>query len=191
MIKCEAEYASLRSEIIALEEVQRNVWMYMYILFCSLFVLGLQWSHYLFLVTYVVVIPFQCVYNSYWWSITCISTYIRIFYEEENGNLNWESFHSYPLFKDYFEKRKKNIVDIIKGSGSIHLGILSTYFFVQYTLKKSYMEGMLLLDVTDKILLLLSIILLITIIIIKRRYNNRYSELEDIIREFKLSLKSN
>lgn len=73
------EYESLRNEIIALEEIQRNVWLYMYVTFCSLFVLGLQWSHYLFLVTYVVIIPFQCVYNDYWWSISKIATYIRVF----------------------------------------------------------------------------------------------------------------
>ena len=40
------EYVSLRNEIISIEEQQRNVWIYMYVIFCSLFVLGLERSHY-------------------------------------------------------------------------------------------------------------------------------------------------
>ena len=37
MKESKQEYESLRNEIIALEEIQRNVWLYMYMIFCSLF----------------------------------------------------------------------------------------------------------------------------------------------------------
>ncbi len=67
-----------------MEEMQRNVWIYMYVLFCTLFVLGLEWSRYLFLVSYIVLIPFQCVINDYQWSISKMSTYIRIFFEKKD-----------------------------------------------------------------------------------------------------------
>lgn len=36
------EYESIRNEIITMEGLKRNVWIYMYVLFCTLFVLGLQ-----------------------------------------------------------------------------------------------------------------------------------------------------
>lgn len=35
-------YETIRNEIISMEEMQRNVWIYMYVLFCTLFVLGLE-----------------------------------------------------------------------------------------------------------------------------------------------------
>lgn len=180
------EYESLRNEIITLEEVQRNVWLYMYVIFCSLFVLGLQWSYYLFLVVYVVIIPFQCVYNDYWWSISKISTYIRIFYEEENKNMNWESFHTHAIFKDYYNKKRKNIVDKIRFSGSVFLGVLSTGFFCGYTLKNTYCNRVFNLGILDILLIILSVLLLITIIIINKAYSNKvYNELEDVTRKYK------
>lgn len=34
-------YEGLKNEIITMEELQRNAWIYMYVLFCTMFVLGL------------------------------------------------------------------------------------------------------------------------------------------------------
>ena len=82
-------YESIRNEIVTMEGLQRNVWIYMYVLFCTLFVLGLQWSHYLFLVSYIILIPFQYVINDYRWSISKMSTYIRIFFEKDNKDISW------------------------------------------------------------------------------------------------------
>lgn len=180
------EYESLRNEIITLEEVQRNVWLYMYVLFSTLFVLGIQWSYYLFLVAYVAIIPFQCVYNDYWWSISKISTYIRIFYEEENENMNWESFHIHSTFRNYYNNKRKNMVDQIRFSGSVFLGVLSTGFFCGYTLKNTYYNEVFNLGILDILLIILSVLLLFSIIIINKTYSNKvYSELEDVTREYK------
>lgn len=165
MKESKEEYTSLRNEIIIFEEVQRNVWLYMYVIFSTLFVLGLQWSYYLFLVAYVVIIPFQCVYNDYWWSISKISTYIRTFYEEENKNMNWESFHVHPIFKDYYNSKRKNLVDKIRFSGSVFLGVLSTAFFCGYTLKNTYCNKIFNLGIIDVLLIILSVLLLIATII--------------------------
>ncbi len=85
------EYESLRNEIISFEEQERNVWIYMYVIFCTLFVLGIELSYYLFLVIYIILIPFQVVINRYGWSVAKISTYIRIFYEKEQKDLKWEA----------------------------------------------------------------------------------------------------
>ena len=81
-----SEYESIRNEIISMEEQQRNVWIHMYVLFITLFVLGIELSYHLFLVTYVVLIPFQVVINRYKWSISKMSTYIRLFYEKDEKN---------------------------------------------------------------------------------------------------------
>ncbi len=183
------EYESLRNEIIMLEEVQRNLWIYMYVIFCSLFVLGLQWSHYLFLVTYIVLMPFQCVFNDLWWSISRMSIYIQIFFEEECEDMNWETFQRSDIYTYYSERKNKKIIEIIRRTGSIHLGVLSTGFFSGYIIKNSYQNNVLSFHIIDFLLILLSIFLLIFIIIENNRYNgknNKYrDDLEKITREYK------
>ena len=52
------EYDSLRSELVSMEATQRSIWIYMYVLFVSIFILGIEFSSNLFLVTYIVLIPF-------------------------------------------------------------------------------------------------------------------------------------
>ena len=153
------EYVSLRNEIISIEEQQRNVWIYMYVIFCSLFVLGLEWSHYLFLTTYIVLIPFQCVINNFLWSIHKLSFYIRVFFEDGNAELNWESFHQYYLYVEYYRKKSKSINDIIMTSGATHLGLLATSFFCVHILKNAYQNKHFVLNDMDIILMLFSVIL--------------------------------
>ncbi len=77
--QCIQEYEALRSEIISFLEQQRTVWIYMYVLFCTLFVLGLQLSHYLFLVTYIILTssrksPTLMLQRHKWgWGLACFS----------------------------------------------------------------------------------------------------------------------
>ena len=63
------EYAALRNEIITMEELERNVWIYMYVLYVTLFALGIEFSYDLLLLTYIILIPFQTVINRYQWHI--------------------------------------------------------------------------------------------------------------------------
>lgn len=98
------EYAALRNEIITMEELERNVWIHMYILFVTFFALGIELSYNLLLLTYIILIPFQIVINRYQWFIAKVSTYIRIFYEQDDDNLNWESMHITIEHKEYSKK---------------------------------------------------------------------------------------
>lgn len=183
------EYEYLRNEIISLEDQQRNVWLYMYILFCSLFVLGLQWSRHLFLVIYIILIPFQCIINDYNWSITKLSTYIRLFFEDERTNMNWESFHIFPHYQEYYCNRSNNIIGFIRTSGSVHLGFLTSSFFCMYTLKSMYQNNQFSLSIWDSLLVLLSVVLFFILFIINKEYKNNYfNELENIMKEYKKSI---
>ncbi len=179
-------YETLRNEIIAMEEIQRNVWIYMYVLFCTLFVLGLQWSEYLFLVSYIILIPFQYVINDYKWSISRMSTYIRIFFEKNNKDISWESLQVSECYKEYDRRKRKSIKTVVGMSGAVHLGILATGFYCGYTLKNSYIDHGFILDFGSVILIILSIILLMILITINRQYYRNYdTELEDVISKYK------
>lgn len=179
-------YESIRSEIITMEGLQRNVWIYMYILFCTLFVLGLQWSHYLFLVSYIILIPFQYIINDYRWSICKMSTYIRIFFEKENRDMSWESLHVSEYYKEYDRRKRRSIKNIVGMSGAVHLGILAAGFYCGYTLNNSYMDNKFILDCWNIVLIILSIILLMLLITINREYYKNYdTELERVMNKYK------
>lgn len=186
------EYVSLRNEIISIEEQQRNVWIYMYVIFCSLFILGLEWSHYLFLVTYIVLIPFQCVINNSLWSIRKISTYIRVFFENDGNKLYWESFHLYYPYMNYHKEKSKCINDIVMISGATHLGLLATAFFCGYTLKNAYRSSHFMLDNLDIVLMLLSVVLFFIILMINKDYNKKVNDgIDYIMEEYKNSILRN
>ena len=180
------EYDTLRNEIISFQELQRNVWIYMYVIFCSLFVLGLEWSHYLFLVTYIILIPFQCTINDYKWYILKISTYIKVFFEDEKTGISWESLQLYDQYKNYYGQKKKIIRDIIKNSGAIHLGFLASVFYCGYTLRDSFVDNRFVLELTNIILIVLSIVLFIFLVTLnKDYYTMNDTKLESIMIEYK------
>lgn len=180
------EYESIRNEIIAMEEIQRNVWINMYVLFSALFVLGLQWSEKLFLVTYVILIPFQCVINEYRWAISRMSIYIRYFFENDEKFLNWESLYKSFYFQEYDRRRKKSLRYLIAMSGSIHQGLLSTGAFLFFYLKDLCMEARLILELKDILLIVLSIVLFIILVVLNKDYYKDYEiELGDVIKKYK------
>jgi len=180
------EYESLRNEIISLQEIQRNIWINMYILFCTLFVLGLQWSHYLFLVTYIILIPFQCVINDFRWSISRTATYIRIFFEKDNNTINWESFQVYSEYKKYYKTKSSSLDGLIRISGAVHLGFLATGFFCGNTLISNYCKGDFSLNELDIFLMFLSVALLCIVFVVNRNYyKNHDKELEEIMEQYK------
>lgn len=179
-------YETIRNEIISIQELQRNVWIYMYVLFGTLFVLGLEWSNYLFLVSYVILMPFQCIINDYQWSISKMSTYIRLFFEEEDKEIGWESLHIYPGYKEYYRNKTKSIRGIIRISGAVHLGFLSTFFYCWNILQKSYINGAFAIGIVDLIWIVISIILFLILILVNKDFYHDYDdELDDVIRKYK------
>ncbi len=179
-------YESLRNEILTMEEMQRNVWIYMYVLFCTLFVLGLQWSNNLFLVSYIILIPFQCVINDYRWSISKMSTYIRIFFENEDRNIGWETLQVSEIYRTYDRQKKRSIRNVIGMSGSIHLGLLATSFYCGYTLKDLYSNNYFVLEIENILLIIVSILLFMFLVMLNRAFYRDYDrELEDVIKRYK------
>ena len=179
-----AKLSNLRDEIISKQEQKNNVWLHMYILFVSLFVLGLEVLHYLFLLTFVILIPYQEVINNMEWNVSRISAYIRIFYEEDNPDLNWESMNTqHQSYLDYLGKRVKGFSGFIRNAGSIHLGFLASAFFIGFSLKESIMKSgrVFALNVVDILLILLSIgMFLLTVYINHESKINHKPKLEQI-----------
>lgn len=184
-----AELNNLRNEIISKQEQKRNVWLHMYILFISLFVLGLQISHYLFLLTFVILIPYQEVINNMEWNVSRISAYIRVFYESDNPNLNWETMNAkYAPYLDYLGKRVKGISGFVRNAGSIHLGFLATSFFIGYLLMDNFTthSGIIALSLAEMLLVLFSIGLFFLTVIINQESKKKHKlDLECLMEGYK------
>jgi len=183
------ELDNLRQEIISKQEQKRNVWLHMYILFISLFVLGLEMSHYLFLLTFVILIPYQEVINNMEWNVSRISAYIRIFYEKDNPDLNWETMNThYPAYLDYLRKQVRGLPGFVRNAGSIHLGFLATAFFIGSLLKENFIanSGVFNLDFMDIFLIFFSVgMFFVTVLINQDSQTDHKPELERIINGYR------
>ena len=127
MIKeSKAVYSSLRSEILLIEEMQRNVFLYMNSIFAVLYTLGVQFGHIFFLMTFIVLIPFQSKINYYSWAIRKMSIYIRVFFEETSDNIHWESFQTYPAFVRTAKYRANSIWGFFIRFSTALLGSLAS-----------------------------------------------------------------
>ena len=189
MSKIMNEYDSLRNELISFEEQQRSVWIYMYVLFIALFVLGIEFSYSLFLVTYIILIPFQAVMNRYNMSITRISTYIRLFYENDSNKLNWECLQIYDEYKKYNKKHRNSISGMVRFSGVSQLGLLATSFYIFNLLSLRYNNNIFNLNAFDIFFIMVSICLFILTIILNIEYNkNVTDDLQVIIQQYKNEL---
>lgn len=180
------EFISLRNEITAVQNHEQNTWIQMYVVFIALFALGIEVSHYLLLVTYVAIIPFQAVINYKRWSVSKISAYIRIFYENNCDNLNWESMHRYYDYEQYYTKMQKSMGNIIRRTSSVQLAFLATSFFLGISIYDAYIQTNIGLSCLNLALIIVSVCLFFDVVILNREYHKfSYKELEHIIGEYR------
>ena len=182
-------YQTLRNEIISMEEQQRDVWIHMYVIYISLFVLGMEWNYHLFLVTYIVIIPFQIVINNYCWSISKMSTYIRLFIENDRKDINWETLHMYNKYKIYYSNRQKTFYGKVRYTSAVQLGALSSFFFIVYYLKNNEANNVFQISIMNLCWIFLAVALFFATILVNQKYRNSdETELESVIGEYKKSV---
>ncbi len=161
-------YSSLRAEIIMLEDQQTNLIIYMYVISASLIAFGLQSQKpTMYLILYIVIIPFQYIINKNTINILKISYYITEFFEKQSLSFNWESYQKFDPFNRYYGKISKSFFGILSKSGAILLGLLSTalYIIESSTQYISIQDGIHLQFNFDLLCVFISIILLILDII--------------------------
>ena len=114
--------------------------------------------------------------------------YIRIFYEQNCNNLNWESMHVTNAYKAYYKYMNHSISGIIRRTGVAQLGFLSMISFIAKVLYNRY-KSCVLLNIIDIGLIILSMILFfITLLLSKEYYRNHDYELEAFISLYKENL---
>ena len=185
------EYESLRNELIATQGTRANLILYMYTAYISLFVLAIQFSHYLYLVTFIILIPFQAKIVRAKHAIIRFSSYIRIFFEEERNDMHWESLNVSNITKPYFDKVNSSFISWFSGTSSIQLGVLSTICFVSHVIVQ-FVNNTTNPSYIDCFLVAVSIICIFLIDAINDAYPpSQDKELDDTIRKYKNSIEHN
>ena len=105
----------------------------MYASYVTLLVLSLEFSHYILLCTFLVIILFQARIKRFEWRMILASRYIIGFFEMKRKDIHWEMFNHSKEFRNQYSIHRKNITNILGGTGSLQLGILSTGLFCIYT----------------------------------------------------------
>lgn len=162
-------YETLRNEIIYLQQILENLYIAMYASYLTLLILAIQFSHYILLCTFVVIIPFQARMIRLKWRINITSRYIVEFFEIERKDIHWERFNYSEEFLKQHSFYRKSIAYILGGTGSLQLGILSTSLFCCYTLYYKFKYWWI-----DIILLGISLIGLILVGILDRNNNQKF-----------------
>lgn len=129
-------YQALRDEIIRAEESKANCAISMYVSFVALFSIGFSYN-WIFLASFVVLIVFQAMINRDWWSITKLSAYIQVFFEDTRKDIHWESLHAFEGFKKLHSKQNKELSWVIFRWSSAFLAILSLVSLIAVTFGKS------------------------------------------------------
>lgn len=131
-----AVYETLRNSIISCEERIANETIYMYVTYFALFAFGFEHS-WLFLVSFIALVVFQSLINSDRLAIEKASSYIRIFFEEVRGDINWECFNKDLAFVRNYSKRVQDAGWFIFKYSSSILAVISVGA-IFYTVAKKY-----------------------------------------------------
>ena len=186
------EYESLRNEIIATQGARENAILYMYTVYIALFVLSIEYSHYILLVTFVVLIPFQARILKAEASIAKISAFIRLFFEQETIDMHWESLQETLAEHPQYVKDHNTIVDKLSGTGATQLGCLSTIFFLFKVLKEAtYTQFPEYIALPDVIVILVSLVGVgFTVYITMKYKKGTYKAEERQIEQYKQELQN-
>ncbi len=184
-------YETLRNEIISTQAMRKNIIMYMYAVYATLFVLAVEFSYYFFLLTYIILIPFQAQIFRCKFTISKISAYIKIFFEDEREDMHWESLQVSQITKPFLNKTNNRLVSLLAGTGSVQLGILSTISFISYILYNSYNNNAFNLQLIELLLIFISIVLVFVIIIVNNEYKKNYNaEIYEAFAKYKENIKN-
>lgn len=182
-------YESLRNEIISMEEIQRNLWIAMYASYLTVFVLSIERSYRLLLITYIVLIPIQAQILRYKGAIIRLSNYIKVFFESERKDIHWESLQSADEMAKYFAKLNGNIASILCKVSPLLLAGISTIVFLGYTVHE-YMKNNTISNI-DLIWVVLALGANLLLFILIKQYNNNYgNDSYDAIMNYKKRLES-
>ena len=130
-----AVYESLRNGIIATQGTRANYIVYMYSVYAIIFGIGVERSSIYFVVALIILISFQAKINRCKYTISRISAFIRVFFEEKQNDIHWEEANIHESTSEFKKKMDSKLSSVLSGTSSLQLGLLSLF---SYTTKTAY-----------------------------------------------------
>lgn len=178
-----AVYESLRNEIIATQGVRANMIVYMYTVYIALFALGVERGRVFFVISYVILISFQAKINRCKYTIARISTYIRVFFEEERDDMHWETTNTVGKRPASKLKADNEFISFLSGMSTVQLGIISFICFcVSVVLNYDEKVGLLCSDI---ILCVASVVCIVILAYVNNDYKVKKEDITEMAREYR------
>ena len=173
-------YETLRNTIVSCEDKIRNATINMYIVYFTILSFGFKYN-WLFLVSFVVLVVFQAMINADQLAITRASMYIRVFFEEVQDDIHWETINADPKHLLTYQRRSRDIGWYINKHGSSVLAIISYFSLLSTLIQKC--DYNLKCILTDSLLDILFATIMCLLVVYVNKRNFLDSKEKDIIRE--------
>jgi len=175
------EYEALRNSILQCESSIKNETIYMYVTYFALIAFGFEHS-WMFLVSFVVLIIFQNQINGDRLAIEKISTYIRIFFENQRTDIHWETLNKDLKGMNSYSNYIRNLGWYIDKAGSSFLAAISLVVLIVKLLQSNKQQ----ITALSTIQLILGFVLFIIVVYINSKFYlaNKTSLIFNIEKEF-------
>lgn len=130
-------YEALKNTALHCEDGVRSARLQMYTIYFAMlpFCFTYNW---IFLVTFIVLIAFQAIMNTERIAIERISSYIRVFFEEERGDMHWSLLNKDSEHISSYSKLYKNLGWYIEIYASSILSVISFISMTVVYVNKNY-----------------------------------------------------
>lgn len=114
-----------------------------------------------------------------------------MFFEENRNDIHWESFQTYPYYKNCERKKKNSVWGFISNASTALLGSLSSLSFIFEEVKYLSTISDISAIIMNYVLIIISIILsILTWIITKHSSTNHDNKMFEIIDKYKSELEN-
>lgn len=160
-------YEALKNTALHCEDSVRSARTQMYTVYFAVLSFGFAY-HWLFLITFIILIAFQTIINTEMMAIERVSSYIRVFFEEKRNDMHWSLLNKDTTHLTSYSKQYKNIGWYINIYASSFFAIVSLISMIIVYINQDYDVGT--LPISVWIQLGLAIPLCITAIVINTKY---------------------
>lgn len=129
-------YEALKNTVLHCEDCGRNARIYMYVVYFALLTIyftspaAVYQSHWLILLSFLVLITFQTMINSSSIAIERISSYIRIFFETKRNDMHWSLLNKDKEHLTFYNATYQNIGWHINYWGATLLAFVSLIIII-------------------------------------------------------------
>lgn len=181
-------YEALKNTALHCEDSIRNARIQMYTIYFVVLPFGFTY-HWLFLLTFMILMAFQSIMNTERFAIERVSSYIRVFFEEKRDDMHWSLLNKDFKHLSTYSKQYRNIGWYINAYASSILAVIAFASMIAVYIINQYYETRC-ISIFIIVQIIVALVLCIMTIFINTRYydfkngKKTIEILDDGIRDF-------